>query len=304
MRAILLGPFGSMGSLNVRLRNICIEDFILETFFACVSIIRILLANKVYELCGAFASFVGTTLIAMITAILVLDGGMQCYCCNRHPVGKSFFFCGIFNSVSDETLMQVYLGISYFGIAMSVVSIIAEIITIADASESSRTAIRLPFEIGRMNRVIERDNAIIVIVCQIFISIPWRVYAVKVISGVLHAIYCAEVLKFPSVYGGDALRQLLPITGTPNGVDLAKESDIPVLAVLQYQSLAHVFNYIGLPPDRGPALIEAQWRSKGKAVLQWWLDRVGVIRDQSGNVMGALSLQLPGYVYCFTISLL
>ena len=50
----------------------------------------------------------------------------------------------------------------------------------------------------------------------------------------------------------DAVVLDLDLGAGPNGIDLAKESDIPVLAVLQYQVLAPVFNYIGLPPDRGP----------------------------------------------------
>lgn len=30
MRSILLGPFGSMGSMNVKMRAVCIEDLMLQ----------------------------------------------------------------------------------------------------------------------------------------------------------------------------------------------------------------------------------------------------------------------------------
>lgn len=298
MRDILTGPFGSMGSMNVKLRNICIEDLILESFFACLSMLRIRIATTVYEFWGACASMLGTSLIAAVTLILVLDGGIQCWCCSKKPILKNVIN---FSCIDDKSLMLAYLFVSYFGMSMTIMSVVAEVMTIADAREAMRTGFRLPLEIGNVDRVIERDVAIAVIIGQVCVGLPWRVYAVKVIQSVLEAIYCTEVLKFPAQYDEDALAKLLPSVGTPLGVDLAREGDIPVLAVLQYQAFASVLSHIGLPPHRAPALIEAQWRSKGRAVLRWWLGRVGVVRDENGIVVGALSLQLPGDTAAYSL---
>ena len=109
------------------------------------------------------------------------------------------------------------------------------------------------------------------------------------------------------------------------GVDLAQERDVPELASLYCQAFAALFAHIGLPEGAGPAVIEALWRSKGELALAryltlacrrccgdcslelevmnlvscyvWrcrWLGRVGVVRDDQGRILGALSLQLPG----------
>jgi hypothetical protein len=271
-----------MGSLNVKLRNICVEDLILEGIFACLSIVRIVFSTRLYELIGAVGSFIGTSMIACVAGILVMDGS----CCAK-PV------CTF---VTDWKLMTVYHTISYAGIVASVLAIICEIMTLLDQDESSSTAIDLPVEIGEYGRIREREIAITVLIIQVFLSIPWRIYAIRVIRGVLEAIHCAEVLKFPSQYDRKILEDLMPTTGAPHGVEIAVESDIPVLAVLQYQAFSAILRHIGLPPDRGPALIEAQWRAKGPAVLKWWLGRVGVVRDTDGHVIGALSLQLPGRI--------
>lgn len=280
MRDILLGPFGSMGSLNVKLRNICVEDLILEGIFAFLSIIRIFFSTRLYELIGAMGSFIGTSMIAFVAGILVMDGS----CCKR----------SVCTCITDWKLMKVYYSISYIGIAASVLAIVCEIMTLFDRTESKSTAIDLPVEIGHYGRIREREVAVTVLVIQVFLSIPWRIYAIRVIRGVLEAIHCAEVLKFPAQYSRKILEELVPVTGAPNGVEIAVETDIPVLAVLQYQAFSAILRHIGLPPDRGPALIEAQWRAKGPAVLKWWLGRVGVVRDSDGHVIGALSLQLPG----------
>lgn len=77
-------------------------------------------------------------------------------------------------------------------------------------------------------------------------------------------------------------------------MDLANEKDLPALAKLYCESFSSLFEHIGLKKDCGPAIIESQWRSRGKLVLSRWLGRVGVIRNEVGEVVGALSLQLPG----------
>lgn len=53
MRPILLGPFGSMGVLNMKLRIICLEDLILESFLLMFAVVRIVTADTTYELWGA-----------------------------------------------------------------------------------------------------------------------------------------------------------------------------------------------------------------------------------------------------------
>jgi hypothetical protein len=53
MRPILLGPFGSMGVLNMKLRIICVEDLILESFILMFAVVRIVTADTSYELWGA-----------------------------------------------------------------------------------------------------------------------------------------------------------------------------------------------------------------------------------------------------------
>ena len=236
--------------------------------------------------------------MAMITSILVLDKGMQCWCCSKKPKFKGICFGGIccFDSFSDDTLMRAYHAIGHFAIVMALIAVTAECITLADPHESSKTAFRLPVGVGPVDRVIERDNAIIMIICQLFVGVPWRIYTIKVSKGVLNAVYLTEVLNFPSQYPREALRVMLRDFGSPNGIDLANESDIPVLAVLQYQAFESIFKYIGLSAEQGPALIETQWRNRGRAVNRWWLDRVGVVRDASGLVTAALCLQLPGFV--------
>lgn len=81
-----------------------------------------------------------------------------------------------------------------------------------------------------MVHYVERDNAIVLITMQvsnipfkfyqqqIFITIPWRIYAIRITEGVLNAIHCVEVLQFRSAYSGDALRRLLPDTVWPINV--------------------------------------------------------------------------------------
>jgi hypothetical protein len=285
-----------MGSLNVKLRNIVLEDLMLQTVFAVVSIYRVLTANTVYEVCGAGATLFGSSMMALITSILVIDKGLQCWCCSKKPKLKGICFGGLccFDSFTDHTLMQVYHAIGHFAVVMALISVTAECITLSDAAESSKTAFKLPVGVGSVDRIIERDNAIIMIICQLFVGVPWRIYTIKVSKGVLNAIYLTETLNFPSLYPREALRALLRDLGTPHGIDLACEADIPVLAVLHYQAFESIYKHIGLSAEQGPALIETQWRNRGKALNRWWLDRVGVVRDASGLVTAALLLQLPG----------
>jgi hypothetical protein len=262
------------------------------------SMYRVVSASTVYELCGAGATLFGAGMMALITSILVLDRGFQCWCCSRKPKCEGVCFGGLcfFESLSDDKLMRAYNTIGHFAIAMALISVTAECCTLADSAEASKTAFKLPVGVGPLDRIRERDNAIVMIICQLIIGIPWRVYTIKVSRGVLNAVYLADVLNFPAQYPRETLRSLLDDLGTPNGIDLACESDLPVLAVLYYQAFESIFKHIGLSAEKGPALIETQWRNRGRGVNRWWLDRIGVVRDTSGHVTSALCLQLPGIV--------
>jgi len=159
-------------------------------------------------------------------------------------------------------------------------------------------------EVGTVNKVLERDNAIAVLFIQVFISIPWRVYTLRVSKGVLDAIYCSEVLRFPATYSSECLRKLLPDIGLLYGVDLAREADLPRMADIYYKSFLPLFEHMGLPADKGPEYIITLWRSQGQKRLQRWLNRVGVIRNEVGAVVGLISMQLPGDVAAYELAAL
>jgi GNAT superfamily N-acetyltransferase len=202
--------------------------------------------------------------------------------------------------LSDKELIDMLNITNQIGIAMSILTIISECLTFADASEHNKAAMDLPdrIDIG-MHRYKEAHNAIVVIVIQIFVTIPWRIFACRVTRGVMDAIECVETLKFKASYGSDALRILLPDTGLMHGVGLAHESDIPRIAELYCESFRELFSHIGLDPAVGPEVIESQWRAKGRTTMLRWLNRVGVIRNESGIIIAMLSLQLPGDVAAY-----
>ena len=222
MRPILLGPFGSMGSLWLKLRVICIEDMFIEGLLSFLNIARVMYAEQDHEVWSAWASFIGSTLVFLTTSIFVLDGGFQCCLCRRKPLCTWLccFGSGICNWLSDKHLMRLFFITSQLGIAMGLVGIFSECMTLANASEAEETAIKVPVQIGNKEsvQVTERDQAILMILLQIFVSIPWRLYTMKVSKGVLDAIHCSEELDFRSTYGADALRMLLPRTGLINDV--------------------------------------------------------------------------------------
>ena len=51
-------------------------------------------------------------------------------------------------------------------------------------------------------------------------------------------------------------------------VELANEGDISALAELYCESFQELFTHIGLPPDSGPSVIEAQWRATGTLTVR------------------------------------
>lgn len=298
MRAILLGPFGSMGILNMKLRIMCMEDMVLEIFFGCLALIRIVTSSAPYEIWGAMASVIASFFIGLVTTILVCDGGLQCFCCRSKPIGGSLCGNGFFSRIiSDKELIDMLNVTNQIGIAMSLITVISEMLTFFDNEEKQKAAMKFPDHIDTLHLheyYTEMHNAVVMICIQFFITIPWRVFACRVTRGVLDAIEIVELLKFKTSYSSDALRVLLPETGITNGVSLAHESDIPRIAELYCESFRDLFQHIGLDPEAGPEIIESLWRTRGRTALLRWLNRVGVIRNDEGVIVAMLSLQLPG----------
>lgn len=279
----------------MKMRNICLEDVFVETFLLITAVVRAATADTDYELAGAIGSLVASSCIAMTTSILVFDKGIQCACYRNKPICTSLCCCWENGSdhISDKTLLRIFNLVSLLGICGAVITIITEAITFFDVKEIHNPVMSVP-GVSVVDKYIERDHAIIVICIQCIITLPWRIYTYKVSKGVLGAIHCAEVLQFQASYKADALRNLLPDTGLMYNVDLAHECDVSRIARIYCNSFSELFSHIGLPEDAGPSVIEAHWRSRGDVALARWLSRVGVIRDETGKVVAALSLQLPG----------
>ena len=55
---------------------------------------------------------------------------------------------------------------------------------------------------------------------------------------------------------------------TTLSIELANEGDITSLAKLYCESFRELFRHIGLPPDTGPAVIEAMWRASGTLTVR------------------------------------
>jgi hypothetical protein len=123
-----------MGILNMKLRIICIEDMILESILFVFALIRIATANTSYELWGAYASLVASTSLSLITSILVLDGGLQCFCCRSKPMLTSLRCFGqeSFEYISDKALIKLFSIFSSIGILMAIITIITEGMTFWD----------------------------------------------------------------------------------------------------------------------------------------------------------------------------
>mmetsp|Transcript_27746 Transcript_27746/g.46908 ORF Transcript_27746/g.46908 Transcript_27746/m.46908 type:complete len:271 (-) Transcript_27746:1151-1963(-) len=268
MRQILLGPFGSMGIMNMKMRTICLEDVFVESFLLMTAILRIVTADTDYELAGALGSFIASSCISVTTSILVFDEGIQCACFRNKPICTScccFWKNGV-DIVSDKTLLKIFNIVSLLGICGALVTIITECITFFDLKEVHNPVMHVP-GMPVADKYIERDHAIIVICIQCIVTLPWRIYTYKVSKGVLAAIHCVEELQFQASYKADALRNLLPDTGLMHSVDLAHECDVSTMAKLYCSSFADLFEEIGLPKDAGPQVIEAHWRSRGDVAL-------------------------------------
>jgi len=170
--------------------------------------------------------------------------------------------------------------------------------TLSSESESEETAIRVRLNPSsdQFFNLKERHQAIYIIILQLLVSIPWRLYTMSVSKGVLDAIHITEELDFRCTYGADALKMLQSRTGIINNVDMARKSDLNDVCALQYQAYSKIYAYMGIPREKGPSFMQSQWRSRGKAVMKKFLGRVGLVRDTTGRTVSALYLQLPGDV--------
>jgi hypothetical protein len=168
MRQILLGPFGSMGIMNMKMRNICLEDVFVESFLLITAIFRIVFADTDYELAGALGSLVASSCISLTTSILVFDEGIQCSCCRNKPICTRcccFWKKGV-DIISDKSLLRIFNIVSLLGICGALVTIITECITFFDAKEINNPVMSIS-GVPVMDKYIERDHAIVVICIQV-----------------------------------------------------------------------------------------------------------------------------------------
>jgi hypothetical protein len=82
----------------------------------------------------SYASLIASTSLALITSILVLDGGLQCFCCRSKPIFTSLRFFGpdSFDYISDKALIKLFSIFSQIGILMALVTVVTESMTFAD----------------------------------------------------------------------------------------------------------------------------------------------------------------------------
>lgn len=171
MRQILLGPFGSMGIMNMKMRNICLEDVFVESFLLMTAFLRMMTADTDYEWAGALGSFLASTCISLTTSILVFDEGIQCSCFRNKPICTwccCFWQSGV-DIISDKTLLKIFNVASLFGICGAVVTIVTEVITFFDKEEVHNPVMHVP-GMPVVDKYIERDHAILVICLQVC---PW-----------------------------------------------------------------------------------------------------------------------------------
>lgn len=91
------------------------------------------------SLSSSYGSLVVSTCISLTTSILVLDGGLQCFCCRSKPLCPSFRLFGqdSFDYISDKALIKMFSIFSRLGILMGFVTIITECMTFWDTKVSS-----------------------------------------------------------------------------------------------------------------------------------------------------------------------
>jgi hypothetical protein len=171
MRQILLGPFGSMGIMNMKMRTICLEDVFVESFLLMTALLRIITADTDYELAGALGSFIASSCISLTTSILVFDEGIQCSCFRNKPICTwccCFWKSGV-EVISDKALLKTFNLVSLLGICGALITIITECITFFDLKEVHNPVMHVP-GMPVADKYIERDHAIIVICIQVCIE--------------------------------------------------------------------------------------------------------------------------------------
>ena len=177
MRPILLGPFGSMGSMNMKMRNICVEDLTLETILLLIAVVRVWTADTFYEEIGGWGAVLSASTIACTLSMLVLDNGIQCMCCRKKPLCTWLCFGCINGSqiISDKSLMRLLLIVTQLGILSAVVTVITETCTFFDTAELRRHVVKMPKNYIGLHDYMEWHHAIAMIVVQVRIpGYNWR----------------------------------------------------------------------------------------------------------------------------------
>lgn len=169
MRQILLGPFGSMGSMNMKMKNICVEDLTLETILLIIAIIRVLTSDTYYEEIGAWGAVIAASCIAGTLSLLVLDGGIQCMCCRKKPLCTSLCFGCVSGQqiLSDKSLMRMLLIVTQLGIISAILTVVTESCTFFDSDEVRRHVVKMPKNEYGLNDYMEWHHAIAMIVVQV-----------------------------------------------------------------------------------------------------------------------------------------
>ena len=163
-----------MGSMNMKLKNICVEDLTLETVLLCVAIVRVLTADTYYESIGAWGAVLSASSIATTLCILVVDGGIQCMCCRKKPLCTSLCFGCYINGtdiISDKTLMKLLLLVTQLGILSAILTVLTEICTFFDSDEVRRHVVKMPRNEYGLNDYMEWHHAIAMIIVQVNVQL-------------------------------------------------------------------------------------------------------------------------------------
>ena len=172
MRSILLGPFGSMGSMNMKMKNICVEDLTLETILLLIAIVRVWTSDTYYEEIGAWGAVLSASSIAFTLSVLVLDNGIQCMCCRKKPLCTWLCFgcVGGNQLISDESLMRLLLVVTQVGILSAILTVITEICTFFDTAELRRHVVKMPKNYIGLHDYMEWHHAVAMIVVQVHLT--------------------------------------------------------------------------------------------------------------------------------------
>lgn len=109
-------------------------SYLLFTPYSHLLLHFIILSSFSFLVLLRYASLIASTSLSLITSILVLDGGLQCFCCRSKPLWTSFRCFGqdSFEYISDKALIKLFSIFSQIGILMAIVTIVTECMTFWD----------------------------------------------------------------------------------------------------------------------------------------------------------------------------